>query len=202
MNGSLLRPGVQEAAVVAFGDDVLVDLTRDTVSSSTLLAPYTAHDSQGFIITGACTYDADTSDASATVYEVLKGKTAYAKGQKITGVMPNNGAFLESISTKDGAITIPQGYHNGTGKIDLDPVAISDLKPENIAEGVEILGVLGTKKGIEDCVAQSKNATSAIEAQTIRPDAGFTHLTSVYIAGIPYSESENFETGAITVKIG
>ena len=202
MEGTLLRPGVQEAAKVAFGNDTLVDLTRDTVSEAKLLAGFTAHDSQGFIITGTCTYDSDTSNASATVYEVLQGKTAYAKGVKITGEMPNIGQHLEEIYTKTQQITIPRGYHDGTGKIEIEYEVVKDLVPENIAEGITILGVTGTKKGVEDCVATSASAKPTIAAQTIRPPQGYTHLTSVYIEGIPYSESENFETGAITVKIG
>ena len=44
------------------------------------------------------TYDIDTSDPTAAVAEILKDKTAYARGAKIVGTMPNNGAKNYTIS--------------------------------------------------------------------------------------------------------
>ena len=37
---------------VIFGEEVLIDLTSDTVTAGTLLSGYTAHDSKGEVITG------------------------------------------------------------------------------------------------------------------------------------------------------
>ena len=44
---------------VIFGEEVLIDLTSDTVTAGTLLSGYTAHDSTGSQITG--TYDPTSS---------------------------------------------------------------------------------------------------------------------------------------------
>lgn len=56
---------------------------------------------EGEPITGTCEYDVDSSDATAAVAEILQGKTAYVRGQKLTGTMKNNGAVTGTISSKD-----------------------------------------------------------------------------------------------------
>lgn len=55
--------------------------------------------------------------ANAEVGDVLSGKTFYA-GDKLVkaGTMPNNGAWSYTIDLA-GSIVIPQGYHNGSGKV-------------------------------------------------------------------------------------
>lgn len=58
----------------------------------------------------------NTGDATALSNDILSGKTAYVDGQKITGAMTDNGAVTEYIPTND-TITIPEGYHNGKGKV-------------------------------------------------------------------------------------
>jgi len=55
---------------------------------------------------------------NAEVGNVLVGKTfANASGDSLTGTMPNNGAFVGTITEKDGTVTIPAGYHNGSGYV-------------------------------------------------------------------------------------
>ena len=57
-----------------------------------------------------------STDATAVEAKVLQGETFYAAGQKKTGNMVNRGAWNSSIGV-NGSITIPAGYHNGSGKI-------------------------------------------------------------------------------------
>ena len=102
---------------VIFGNTVLIDLTADTVTADKILASYTAHDASGAIITGTCDFDVNSQDATVKVAEMLDGKTAYAKGTKLTGTMPNNGAVSLTISTLDQEVSIAQGYHDGSGKV-------------------------------------------------------------------------------------
>lgn len=99
---------------VIYGGETLIDLTGDTVTADKILSGFTAHDKGGEPITGTCEYDVDSSDATAAVAEILQGKTAYVRGQKLTGTMKNNGAVTGTISSKDEEYTIPQGHHDGS----------------------------------------------------------------------------------------
>ena len=104
---------------VIYGGDVLIDLTGDSVSADKILKGITAHDKSGAKITGTCTFDSDTSEDTAAVAEILVGKTAHARGSKLTGTMKNNGAVKGTISTVAGEYTVPQGYHDGSGNFTL-----------------------------------------------------------------------------------
>ena len=187
---------------VVLGDGtVLIDLTGDTVAADKVLKGYTTHGKDGAPITGTCEFDADTSDDTATAAEILATKTAHARGNALEGTMPNNGAVAGKITTKAGAYTVPQGYHDGSGTVAIDSTEQAKIIADNIRQGVTILGVEGTMSGSEDVVAQTKNATPTFSQQTILPDTGYTHLTSVVVAAIPVSYVDN-AAGGKTVTIG
>lgn len=186
---------------IIYGGQVLMDLTADTVTKDNLLKGVTAHGADGELINGECSFDADTQDATAAKAEILSGKTAYVRGAKITGTMKNNGAVAGQISSRDGAYTVPQGYHDGSGTVEISDAEKAKLIPSNIREGVTILGVAGSMGGNEGEKAQEKTVTPRATAQTVTPDAGFTCLSSVTVEGIPYTESNN-AAGGVTVTIG
>lgn len=139
------------------GNEVKFDLTSDTVTAEKLLSGFKAHDKSGAPITGTCTYDADTQDATVAVAEILEGKTAYARGSKLTGTMPNNGSVSGTIATKE-AYTIPMGFHDGSGTVSIDATESAKIVAGNIKSGVTILGVEGTFAG-ETVTAQTKSVT-------------------------------------------
>ena len=186
---------------VIFNGEVLMDLTGDTVTAASLLKGITAHGKDGAPITGTCDWDAATGDATATAAEILSGKTAYVKGKKVSGTIPNRGAVAGKISTKAGAYTVPQGYHDGSGKVTIDSTEQAKLIPTNIREGVTVLGVEGTMSGSEDMKPQSKSVTPKASAQTVLPDEDYNCLSQVEVAAIPYAVSDN-TSGGKTVTIG
>ena len=185
---------------VVYGDHVLIDLTGDTVTADKLLSGFTAHGKDGSTIEGSCTFDVDSQDATAAVAEILVGKTAYARGVKLTGTMPDNASVSGEISTKDGQYSIPQGYHDGGGKVGIAATEQSKIIPGNIKAGVKVLGVTGTYGG-EEIKAQSKSVTPSTSQQTVQPDMGYDYLASVTVNAIPYSEAQN-SAGGTTVTIG
>lgn len=180
-----------------------IDLTSDTVDAAHLLDGYTAHDKSGAPIEGTCTFDANTQGANATAPEILSGKTAYVKGSKITGTMANKGSVTGTISNANTPYTIPQGYHDGAGTVGIDSAEKAKIIPENIREGITILGVEGEMSGTEGAKAQSKTVTPNFTEQIITPDteSGYNYLAQVTVKPIPVKETEG-ENGGLTLTIG
>lgn len=184
---------------VIYGGTTLIDLTADTITASDLASGVTAHDKSGAAITGTSTLDSDTSEDTAAAAEILSGKTAHARGAELTGTMPNRGAATGTISTKAGSYTIPNGYHDGSGKVSISTTEQNKIIAGNIKSGITILGVTGTYGG-EAVDVQSKTATPSTTAQTITPDTGYDYLSQVTVEAIPYAETPN-SAGGTTVTI-
>ena len=184
---------------IVYGNEVILDLTQDTVAAANLLEGYTAHGRDGEQVVGTCTYDADTTDATASTSDILAGATAYVNGVKLTGDMPNRGALTGTISDKDDAITINAGYYDGSGSVVLDSTEKAKLIAGNIKAGVQILGVTGDYSGGSTPTEQC-NVTPYTTAQTILPTSGYT-ISQVNVAAIAYSEQPN-AAGGTTVTIG
>lgn len=185
---------------VVYDGRVLIDLTADTVVADKLLSGYKAHGADGNEITGSCTFDSDTMDATAADAEILSGKTAYVKGSKKTGTMPNRGAVSGSITTVDGQYTIPQGYHDGSGKVQIDSTEQAKLIADNIREGITVLGVTGTMSGTEGANPQAKTVTPTSSQQVVLPDEGYNYLSQVTVSAVPYTETDN-SAGGLTATI-
>lgn len=186
---------------IIYGNNVLIDLTDATLGQNDgdkILSGETAYGKDGEKITGSCTYDADTSDADAAASEILSGKTAYVNGNKRTGTMPNQSGTTGEISDLSSPYTIPAGYHDGSGTVEVDDTEAAKIIPGNIKEGVEILGVTGTYTG-EDIHAQTKTATPYTTQQTVLPDTGYDYLSQVTVEAIYYNESANAYGTTVTI---
>lgn len=186
---------------VIYNGETLIDLSADTITAADLASGVTAHDKSGAPITGSNTYDSDTSDDTVVVAEILSGKTAHARGTQLTGTMPNNGSVTGSISTVAGEYTIPQGYHDGSGKVSILAAERAKLIAANIRQGIVVLGIEGTMSGQEDVNAQARTVTPSATQQVITPQTGYNYLSQVTVNAIPYVESDN-AAGGVTVTIG
>ncbi len=192
----------KHANKVIYGSKTLIDLTADTVAPDQVQEGVTFHDKSGALLTGTSTKDSDTKDATAKVGEILSGKTAYVNGAKVTGTMANNGAQESTITTKDQLVTIKNGFHDGSGGVQIDPTEQAKIIGDNILEGITILGVPGTRKpasGVK--IEPSKTVTPYTTAQTVQPSSQYDVMSEVVVNAIAYSEVEN-SAGGLTVTIG
>ena len=189
---------------VVYGNETIVDMTdasiRGSVDANKIANGETAYGADGSKVTGTNTYDADTRDATLNAAEALTGKTFYKNGAKITGTMPNNGGVTGTISTKAGEYSIPQGYHDGSGKVGIASAEQAKLIAGNIKAGITVLGVTGTYTG-EAIVAQPVNVTPYTTAQTVLPPSGADYISQANVAAIAYTETDN-AAGGKTVTIG
>lgn len=137
-------------------------------------------------------------DGDASASEILSGKIAYSNGNRLVGTMSNNGAIQGNITTKNQQYTIPSGYHDGSGYVQIDSTEQSKIIAGNIKSGVEILGVTGTYSG-EGGTGQSKVATPYTTSQVITADVGYDYLTQVTVNAIYYNESANAYGTTVTI---
>ena len=202
---------------VVYGQTTLLDLTSDTVTAAHLDSGYTAHDASGAVITGTSTKDTDTSDATASAADILSDQTAYAEGKKLTGTMVNQGAVNGTISAKAEIYTVAEGYHNGSGSVSIDSTEQNKIIPENIRDGITILGVTGSYSGSggsggggTDTSDATASASDILAGQTAYISSGKvtgTMANNGAVSGIistasgSYTVAEGYHNGSGSVSI-
>lgn len=96
----------------------------------------------------------------------------------------DNGAVSGNISAVAQQYTIPAGYHNGQGKVQIAAAEQAKIIESNIKSGVSILGVIGSYAG-EGVELQEKTVTPTKQTQNIVADEGYDGLSAVTVNPIP-----------------
>lgn len=126
----------------------------------------------------------DTSDATATAGNILKDKTAYVNGTKLTGTIPSKAASTITPTTSNQTIAAGQ-YLSGAQTIAGD----ADLKAANIKKGVNIFGVAGNYDAISETlnftVVGGASTPSSPSANTIWVNTSTTITSWVFSATQP-----------------
>lgn len=101
----------------------------------------------------------DTFDATATASDIVAGKTAYIKGEQVTGTMPVIKAVPYLTPSNDNQVLSGNAYIEGNTVIRGDAM----LQPENIRRGVSIFGVMGVYGLVEEQLLDTTNLHSEQE---------------------------------------
>lgn len=109
----------------------------------------------------------NTNDATATDLDILVNKTAYSKGRKLYGSLPNNGEANIEISDLS-AKSVAEGYYSG-GTAKIADTESAKIIPANIRQGVTVLGVAGTLEA----------GSSASYSESINDGGGLTATTTM-----------------------
>lgn len=151
-----------------------VSKSLDCGGSYTIAEGY--HDGTGKITANSLS---SQTAGNAEAEDILVNKTAWVNGSKITGTMPNNGAVNESLNCS-GSYTIPEGYHDGTGKVtanslssqtDANAIACNILKGKTAwVNGSKITGTMG------DHIVRSASSISSAAFGTSLNSASWNSL--------------------------
>lgn len=151
----------------------------------------------------------DLTDSEVTAADVLADVDFYgADGEKHAGSMTNRGAVTGTIATHNGVYTIPKGYHNGNGTVQISATEAAKITADNgnnIRAGVTILGQLGRYTGEAptlQTITKSYTPTATAQTENITAGTGYDAIekVTVTVAAIPYVETAN--TYGTTVTIG
>lgn len=103
-----------------FGIGGGVDTDAVTAVAADVVAGKVIVDKDGNPITGTL----PLNEVTAAAADVLASKIIVDKtGKKVTGTMTNRGAWASSNLAAGGSVTIPAGWHNGSGKVTANTLA-------------------------------------------------------------------------------
>lgn len=161
-------------AKVVYNNEVLIDLSNDTVTSATLAEGVTAHNAAGDPIVGSAQTDMQSKTATLTA----AGST----------VLPDEGYAGLSDVAVPGVNTVLESKNATPSESQQTIVPTTSGK----------LGLSSVQ--IAAAPRQQKSVTPTPSQQIVEPDAGKYGLSKVTVMGIPYSE-RSLPSGGTEVKI-
>ena len=202
---------------VIFNGTTLMDVTGNTVTSSTLVSPETATKADGTEITGSLVAktqsDLSASGATVTVpagvYSTQATKSVASGSASPASTISGTGATVSSSSTTitlsktvSNTPSVSAGYvasgTSGNSSVSLSATD-SNFTAENIRNNVVLFGKTGSYEGSGGNIQGSKSYTvSASGNQTISPDTGYDAMGEVVLT-VP---AQTLPTGTSTTATG
>lgn len=103
----------------------------------------------------------DVSGTTAAAGDVLVNKVfTAADGTLITGTMANNGSVSQSLSTSKTSYTVPEGYHDGKGTVNISLEEKTATPSESSQNITPTTGKVLSKVTVNAIPAKYKDATS------------------------------------------
>lgn len=150
-----------------------------------------------------------TADATAIADVILVGETAYVAGVKVEGTMPNNGAVSQTLDTTAQSYTVPKGYHDGNGKINIMPETKSATPTKSAQTLVPTSGKVLTKVDVapipdayQDVTVVSAEAADVIYGEKFVASDGTVVTGTMPVNGDVTGTIDGLTKTSVTIPAG
>ena len=146
---------------------------------------------------------------NGTSPEILNGKTAYAQGVEITGTMPNNGKVTKTLDTATTSYTVPLGYHDGTGAVNIvleqksaTPTKSAQTITPTSGKVLSSVSVSAIPAAYQDVTGVTAVATDVLDGKKIVNSAGTVVTGSMANNGAISKTMDGLTVTSVTVPAG